>query len=87
MSNASDACDKLRFEALETTPCSKRTADLAIRISLRQARGTHDLTVSDNGIGMSRDEVIAAPGHHRARVGHARVFREPDRRPSRRMRA
>jgi len=56
VSNASDACDKLRFEALHNGALYEEDSDLAIRISYDKAGRT--LTVSDNGIGMSRDEVI-----------------------------
>ena len=56
VSNASDACDKLRFEALTDSALFENDQDLGIRISLDEAART--VTVSDNGIGMSRDEVI-----------------------------
>src|SRR2546422_6444718 len=53
ISNASDAADKLRFEALSSNALYGSDADLEIRVSFdKQAR---TLTVSDNGIGMSRD--------------------------------
>jgi molecular chaperone HtpG len=56
ISNASDAADKLRFEALTDDNLFEGESDLKIRISFdKQAR---TLTVSDNGIGMSRAEVI-----------------------------
>jgi molecular chaperone HtpG len=56
VSNASDAADKLRFEALSNNALYGGDADLRIRVSFdKQAR---TLTVSDNGIGMSRDEVV-----------------------------
>ena len=56
VSNASDACDKLRFEALHNASLFEAESDLQIRISYdKQAR---TLTIDDNGIGMSRDEVI-----------------------------
>src|SRR5688572_9239714 len=56
VSNASDAADKLRFEALADNGLYESDPDLAIRISVDKAART--ITVSDNGIGMSRDEVI-----------------------------
>jgi len=56
VSNASDACDKLRFEALHNDSLFENDADLHIRVSYDKEART--LTVSDNGIGMSRDEVI-----------------------------
>jgi molecular chaperone HtpG len=56
ISNASDACDKLRFEALSNNDLYESEPELAIRVSFDKDAGT--ITVSDNGIGMSRDEVI-----------------------------
>ncbi|HEY3326459.1 MAG TPA: molecular chaperone HtpG [Novimethylophilus sp.] len=56
ISNASDAADKLRFEALSDTALFESDSDLKIRIAFDRAART--LTVSDNGIGMSRQEVI-----------------------------
>ncbi len=60
ISNASDAADKLRFEALSDASLYGTDADLRIRISFDKAART--LTVSDNGVGMSRDEVVANIG-------------------------
>ena len=56
ISNASDACDKLRFEALTDAGLFEDDADLKIRASFDRAART--VTISDNGIGMSRQEVI-----------------------------
>jgi molecular chaperone HtpG len=56
VSNASDAADKLRFEAVSNGDLYEGDADLKIRISFDKDAKT--LTISDNGIGMSRDEVI-----------------------------
>jgi molecular chaperone HtpG len=56
ISNASDAGDKLRFEALSDNSLYGADADLKIRVSFDRAART--ITVSDNGIGMSREEVI-----------------------------
>ncbi|BBE51214.1 Chaperone protein HtpG [Ferriphaselus amnicola] len=56
VSNASDACDKLRFEGLHNAALFENDSDLAIRISFNKEART--LTIADNGIGMSRDEVI-----------------------------
>ena len=56
ISNASDACDKLRFEALTDAGLFEDDADLKIRVSFDRA--AHTVTISDNGIGMSRQEVI-----------------------------
>jgi len=56
VSNASDACDKLRFEALHNDKLFESDSDLQIRIGYDKDART--LSISDNGIGMSRDEVI-----------------------------
>ena len=60
ISNASDAADKLRFEALANSALYENDAELKIQISFDKAART--VTISDNGIGMSRDEVIANIG-------------------------
>src|SRR5262249_44172544 len=56
ISNASDACDKLRFEALTNAELFENDADLRIRVSFDPK--ARIITVSDNGVGMSREEVI-----------------------------
>jgi molecular chaperone HtpG len=56
ISNASDACDKLRFEAIKEPGLFGDDSDLKIRIAFDKA--TRTITISDNGIGMSRDEVV-----------------------------
>ncbi|EPL9569412.1 molecular chaperone HtpG [Providencia rettgeri] len=56
ISNASDAADKLRFRALSKPELYENDGELRVRISADKDKGT--LTISDNGIGMSRDEVI-----------------------------
>src|SRR5947207_13824779 len=56
ISNASDAADKLRFEALADNALYASDAELKVRIVLDKAART--ITVSDNGVGMSRDEVV-----------------------------
>ncbi len=56
ISNASDACDKLRFEALTDSALYENVPDLKIRVSFDKDART--ITVSDNGIGMDRQEVI-----------------------------
>lgn len=56
ISNASDAADKLRFEALAKPELLESDPDLRIRIEFDKEANT--ITVDDNGIGMSRDEVI-----------------------------
>ena len=60
ISNASDAADKLRFEALQQAELLAGDADLNVRVLVDKEAGT--ITVSDNGIGMSRDEVVANIG-------------------------
>src|SRR5258705_6943315 len=56
ISNASDAADKLRFEALSDNALYGSDAELKIRVAFDTASRT--IRVSDNGIGMSREEVI-----------------------------
>jgi molecular chaperone HtpG len=60
ISNASDAVDKLRFEALERPALLDEDGELCIRISVDEEAKT--ITISDNGIGMSREEAIANLG-------------------------
>jgi molecular chaperone HtpG len=60
ISNASDACDKLRFEALHNAALFENDGDFAIKVSHDGTPRT--ITISDNGIGMNRDEVIAHLG-------------------------
>ena len=56
ISNSSDACDKLRFEALTDNALYESDPDLQIRVSFDKDART--ITVADNGIGMDRQEVI-----------------------------
>ena len=56
VSNASDACDKLRFEGLYNAALFENDSELNIRIGYDKTART--LTIVDNGVGMSRDEVI-----------------------------
>ncbi len=56
ISNSSDACDKLRFEAISNDSLLSKDAELKIQIEFDNNDRT--ITVRDNGIGMSRDEVI-----------------------------
>ncbi|HIF9329034.1 TPA: molecular chaperone HtpG [Photobacterium damselae] len=56
ISNASDAADKLRFRALSDGSLYENDAELAVKISVNQDAGI--LTISDNGIGMTREDVI-----------------------------
>ncbi len=60
ISNASDAADKLRFEALSHPDYYESDPDLSIRVAFDKDAKT--ITVTDNGIGMSHDEVIANIG-------------------------
>ncbi len=60
VSNGSDACDKLRFEALTEATLLEDDPELAIRVSCDTDART--VTVADNGVGMSRDEVVAQIG-------------------------
>ena len=56
ISNASDACDKLRFEAISDDSLLSQDAELKIQVEYDKDAQT--ITVRDNGIGMSRDEII-----------------------------
>jgi molecular chaperone HtpG len=56
VSNASDACDRLRFDAIKDPALLEDGAALQIRVSYD--RNARTITVSDNGVGMSRQEVI-----------------------------
>ena len=56
ISNASDAVDKLRFEALRDESLYEGDSDLKIRVQVDKDART--ITIADNGIGMTRDEVI-----------------------------
>ncbi|MDP8161868.1 molecular chaperone HtpG [Pasteurella skyensis] len=56
ISNASDAADKLRFKALSDNALYENDGELRVRVSVDETLGT--ITISDNGIGMSREQVI-----------------------------
>ena len=56
VSNASDACDKLRFEALNDATLYEDAPNLEVRVSFDKT--TRTLTITDNGIGMSTQEAI-----------------------------
>ena len=56
ISNASDAADKLRFKALSNPALYDGDGDLRVRVSFDADKGT--ITISDNGIGMTREQVI-----------------------------
>src|SRR5690606_38473773 len=60
ISNASDACDKLRFEAIANPEMTTGASELHIDVSCDKDART--ITIRDNGIGMSRDEVVANIG-------------------------
>ena len=56
ISNASDACDKLRFEGINHPEYYENDAELRVRVTLDATQNT--LTISDNGIGLSQQEAI-----------------------------
>jgi len=56
ISNSSDACDKLRFAAVSDAGLLESDQELRIEVGFDADAGT--ITVADNGIGMSRDEVV-----------------------------
>ncbi|QXC56742.1 molecular chaperone HtpG [Vibrio mimicus] len=71
ISNASDAADKLRFQALSNPDLYQGDAELGVKLSFDQENNT--LTISDNGIGMSREDVIENLGTI-AKSGTAEFF-------------
>jgi len=60
ISNANDACDKLRFLALDSPDLMETDAEMSVRISVDPE--SKELVISDNGIGMTRDDVISNLG-------------------------
>jgi molecular chaperone HtpG len=60
ISNASDACDKLRFEALDNAALYEDAPNLEVRVLVDKAART--ITIRDNGIGLSADEAVANLG-------------------------
>ena len=58
ISNASDAIDKLRFAALADDSLLEGQGDFRITVDLTKEKKQHTITITDNGIGMNRDEVI-----------------------------
>jgi molecular chaperone HtpG len=60
VSNASDACDKLRYEGLNNDALFEGNAELEVRVSFDKDART--LTIADNGIGMSQEDAIAHLG-------------------------
>ncbi len=72
ISNASDACDRLRFAAIGNSALLAEDAELGIRIDADSTAGT--ITITDNGIGMTREEAITNLGTI-ARSGTAEFFR------------
>jgi molecular chaperone HtpG len=72
ISNASDACDRLRFAAIADGALLAEDSELAIRVDADATAGT--VTITDNGIGMTREEAVANLGTI-ARSGTAEFFR------------
>jgi molecular chaperone HtpG len=72
ISNASDACDRLRFAAIAQPDLLSSDPDLGIRVDADPAAGT--VTLTDNGIGMTREEAISNLGTI-ARSGTREFFR------------
>ncbi|HVN46466.1 MAG TPA: molecular chaperone HtpG [Steroidobacteraceae bacterium] len=72
ISNASDACDRLRFAAIGNGALLAEDPELGVRVDADPAAGT--VTITDNGIGMTREEAIAHLGTI-ARSGTAEFFR------------
>ena len=72
ISNASDACDRLRFLAIGDSALLAEDPELGIRIDADPKAGT--VTITDNGIGMTREEAVANLGTI-ARSGTAEFFR------------
>jgi len=60
VSNASDACDKLRFEAIDQPGLLEGEGELRVRVDYDKEART--ITISDNGVGLSRDEAVANLG-------------------------
>ena len=78
ISNASDACDRLRYAALTQPELTDADAEFKIALAVDAEAGT--LTVADNGIGMNRDEMIENLGTI-ARSGTAAFVRELEEKP------
>ena len=76
ISNASDACDKLRVEALADDSLYEGNSDFNIEITFNEKERT--LTISDSGVGMSKEEVVAnlAPLRNQARKSFLANYRE-----------
>ena len=72
ISNASDACDRLRFAAIAQSDLLAEDSELGIRIDADPKAGT--VTITDNGIGMTREEAVTNLGTI-ARSGTAEFFR------------
>lgn len=60
ISNAADACDKLRFEAIGNDSLYENDGDLRVEVTFDKE--AHTLTIRDNGIGMNREEVVSNIG-------------------------
>ena len=63
VSNASDACDKLRYEALTNRDLAADSDAFAIDLAVDKRAKT--LSISDNGIGISHDDLLETSRHHR----------------------
>ena len=74
VSNAADAADKLRFEALSDDALYEEDGELNIRVAFDKDAGT--VTISDNGIGMNREEVVDNIGTI-ARSGTCLLYTSP----------
>ena len=70
ISNASDACDKLRYEAITAPALIEDDPEFRIVLEVDKSGGI--LRISDNGIGMSREELTEKPRHHR-QIRHRRL--------------
>jgi molecular chaperone HtpG len=60
ISNSSDACDKLRFQAIDNPELLQGDSDLRIRVEYDKAQRT--VTISDNGVGLTREEAVSHLG-------------------------
>ena len=73
ISNAADACDKLRYAALDNDALYE--GDSELRIEIEHDRDANTITLRDNGIGMNREDVIANLGTI-ARSGTAEFLKQ-----------
>ena len=75
ISNSSDACDKLRYATITDSKLAKDTTDFKIEIDLNKKEKT--ITISDNGIGMTRDEMVESLGTIANQLKKQSVIRLP----------